>query len=94
METDKRNYACDVCHGIAGLIWAQTPDVRWRGPAQTACKPDKENNICHNRGTAGLRGCDAIVFSLGDPPSYEQTSCDARWEPYFVLTRALSAPQH
>lgn len=47
METDQRNYACDVCHGIAGLIWAQTPDVRWRGPAQTACKPDKENNTLH-----------------------------------------------
>lgn len=78
METDKRNYACDVCHGIAGLIWAQTPDVRWRGPAQTAGKPDKENNTLYVTIEARHRGCDVVVFPLGDPPSCEQTSCDAQ----------------
>lgn len=46
-ETDNWNYACDVCHGSAGLIWAQTFDVTWRGPAQTACKPDKDNKTLY-----------------------------------------------
>lgn len=66
----------------------------WRGAAlhePQANQTKQQCAVCHNRGTAGFLGCDAIVFPLGDPPSCEQTSCDAQWEPYFVLTRVLPA---